>query len=67
MISAAEFMDRMRHMMADAESGDITSLAVNMFRCFKQSLYAKFEIGPANRLTRAVKAHVNDVLADLRL
>jgi hypothetical protein len=38
-----------------------------MFRCFKRSLFEEFDIGPTNRLTRAVKAHVNDVLADLRL
>jgi len=67
MISSAVFMNRLRRIIADAPCDDATSLAVNMFRCFKRSLYSNFDIRTANRLTRTVKAQVSDVLADLRL
>ena len=60
-------MNRLRRIVADATCDDATSLALNMFRSYKRDLYDEFEIRSANRLTRAVKMQVSDVLAELRL
>jgi hypothetical protein len=67
MISPAVFMNRLRRIIAGAPADEVTSLAVNMFRSYKQSLYSEFDIRSANRLTQTVKTHARDVLADLRL
>src|SRR5262249_31348359 len=67
MISTGVFMSRLRRIVADADSDDATSLALNMFRSYKGDLYEEFEIRSANRLPRTVKAQVDDLLAELRL
>jgi hypothetical protein len=67
MINPAVFMGRLRRIIAEAPADEVTSLAANMFRSYKQSLYSEFDIRSANRLTRAVKTRASDVLADLRL
>jgi hypothetical protein len=67
MISSTVFMNRLRRIIADAALEDGTSLAVNMFRSYQRDLYSEFDIRCSNRLTRAVKTQVSDILAELRL
>lgn len=59
-------MNQLRRTLADGLCHDCTSRALDAFRCYKRDLYSHFDVRSSNRLTRAVKACVDDTLADLR-
>src|SRR5262249_14753803 len=67
MIGSKAFLDDLRRTIADEPPGDGTSLALNMVRSYKRDLYLEFDVRSSNLLTRAVKTHVSDMLAELRL